>query len=119
MRGTDAAVAPGSRTSRIELIERLWQVAETQVRAHEARLRGLAVQEAAAEPQAKALATLARTLKELIDLDAAARAGSEDDDAHDGDRDSAMADLDSLRAELARRLDGLAGAAAPFGPRGA
>jgi hypothetical protein len=119
MRENDAAVAGGSKTSRVELIERLWQAAEAQVRAHETRLKGLAVQEAAAEPQAKALATLARTLKELIDLDAAARAASEEDDPHDADPDGAMADLDSLRTELARRLDGLVGGSAPVGPGGA
>ncbi len=91
----------------VALVGRLWQAAEAQVRAHEARLKALPPDDLANEAHAKSLATLARTIKELIDLHAAAleaeRASSEGDD--DGSRpDAAMESLSSLRAELARKL---------------
>jgi len=54
---------------------------------------------------------LARTIRELIDLDSAAievdRALEDQDSPHDLNPDSALSDLDSLREELARRLGGL------------
>lgn len=98
------------RTGRIELVDRLWQAAEAQVAAHEARLRGLAPGDAATEAHAKALATLARTLKELIELEAAAleaERAEEDEHSDDADPDAALDSLEALRAELARRLAGL------------
>ncbi|MCU0885018.1 MAG: hypothetical protein MUC44_08720 [Beijerinckiaceae bacterium] len=99
------------RASRVDLVERLWAAAEAQIGAHEARLKGLGPGEAASEAHAKALATLARTIRELIDLDGAAievdRALEDQDNPHDLNPDSALADLASLREELARRLEGL------------
>ena len=99
------------RASRVDLVERLWAAAETQVIAHEARLKGLGVGEAGSEAHAKSLATLARTIKELIELDTAAmdvdRALEDRDNPHDCDPDVALHDLASLREELARRLEGL------------
>jgi hypothetical protein len=99
------------RASRVDLVERLWAAAEAQVGAHEARLKGLGPGEAASEAHAKALATLARTIRELIDLDGAAievdRALEDQDNPHDLNPDSALTDLASLREELARRLEGL------------
>jgi hypothetical protein len=89
-------------------VDRLWLAAEVQVRAHEARLKGLGGQTAGAEAEAKSLATLARTLKELIELDNAAQAADrEDDNPNDHTPDGALSDIASLRSELARRLDGL------------
>lgn len=98
------------RTGRIELVDRLWQAAEAQVAAHEARLRGLAPGDAATEAHAKALATLARTLKELIELEAAAleaERAAEDGHPDDANPDAALDSLEALREELARRLAGL------------
>ncbi len=99
------------RASRVVLVERLWTAADMQIRAHEARLKDLAPGEAASEAHAKSLATLARTIKELIEMDAAAididRALEDAGVSHERDPDSALADLSSLREELARRLDGL------------
>jgi hypothetical protein len=114
-----AADAAMPRASRVDLVERLWTAAEMQVRAHEARLKGLVPGEAASEAHAKSLATLARTIKELIEMDGAAididRALEDAGNPHERDPDSALADLASLREELARRLDGLeAGHAGPL-----
>lgn len=103
-----AVEAGGVRTKRLDLVERLWQAAETQVAAHEARLRGLAPGDAAGEAHAKALSTLARTLKELIELEAVAvEAEREDENPNDASPDGAMDSLEALRTELARRLAGL------------
>ncbi len=41
------------RASRVDLVERLWTAAELQIKAHEARLKGLAAAEAASEAHAK------------------------------------------------------------------
>lgn len=107
-------------SARAALVARLWRAAHVQVRAHETRLKGLEPADAGTEAQAKALATLARTVRDLIELDMAARRAAQSMDAEgtaDGemqatsegapDRDSALTDLGSLRAELARRLEGL------------
>jgi hypothetical protein len=111
--------APVTRASRVDLVERLWAAAEAQVKAHEARLKGLGPGEVGAEAQAKSLATLARTIKELIELDGAAieidRALEDQDNPHGSGPDGAYLTLDSLREELARKLEGLA----PEPPRGA
>jgi hypothetical protein len=112
-----------ARASRVDLVERLWTAASRQVEAHEARLTGLAPAEAASEGHAKALATLARTIKELIDMDAAAiavdRALEDEDNPHDRDPDAAMASLASLREALARRMGLLAEPGAGELPGGA
>lgn len=100
-----------SRASRVDLVERLWAAAEAQVRAHEARLKGLGPGEAGSEAQAKSLATLARTIKELIEMDTAAievdRALEDADNPHELEPGTALSDLASLREELARRLEGI------------
>ncbi len=109
------ADAAQPRMSRTELVERLWAAAETQVLAHETRLKGLgpgdATSDKLSEVHAKSLATLAKTIKELIDMDTAAiavdRALEEGDNPHELDPDSALSDLASLREELARRLEGI------------
>ncbi len=100
----------GLRVSRVELVDRLWQAAEAQVAAHEARLKALAPTDAATEVHAKALATLARTMKELIELEAAAleaERAQADGTLNDAAPDAALASLDALRSELARRLAAL------------
>jgi hypothetical protein len=107
-------VAGGSvvlRACRVDLVERLWAAAETQIKAHEARLKGLGPGEAGSEAHAKSLATLARTIKELIDMDTAAievdRALEDADNPHELEPGTALSDLASLREELARRLEGI------------
>ncbi|MGL4440977.1 MAG: hypothetical protein ACRCUE_17085 [Bosea sp. (in: a-proteobacteria)] len=97
-----------ARASRIDLVERLWAAADAQVKAHEVRLKGLGPGEAGSEAQAKSLATLARTIKELIDMDTAAievdRALEDADNPHDTSPEHALADLASLREALARQM---------------
>jgi hypothetical protein len=105
--GGKAVEATGASASRIDLVDRLWQAAEAQVRAHEARLKALPPDDLATEAHAKSLATLARTIKDLIELRAAALEAERatDESADDGHRpDAAMESLEALRAELARKL---------------
>lgn len=52
------------KVNRIDLVERLSPAARTQVAAHEARLKLLEPSDATSEGHAKALATLARTLRQ-------------------------------------------------------
>jgi hypothetical protein len=109
------------RASRVDLVDRLWQSAEAQVRAHECKLKALGPGEAGSEAHAKALATLARTIRELIELDAAAadaeREAAGEGECNDADPDAALASLSALREELARRLDAIepGGEAGPAG----
>jgi hypothetical protein len=70
--GERACMPVPHRASRVDLVERLWQAAEAQVSAHEARLKALPPEDLASEAHAKSLATLARTIKDLIELHAAA-----------------------------------------------
>jgi hypothetical protein len=106
-RHVEPAAGIVSAGARVALVERLWQAAEAQVRAHEARLKALPPDDLATEAHAKALATLARTIKELIDTHAAAleaeRAETESA-ADEPGPDAAMENLATLRAELARRM---------------
>lgn len=93
--------------SRKALVNRLWRAARRQLDAHEAHLDGLPDGNAASESEAKALATLARTVRELIALDASTttRQGRTTDDADPSDGPRYAAEL---RRELARRLEALA-----------
>lgn len=107
---TPAPVAAAKRprtASRRSVVSRLWRAASRQLDAHEAHLDDLPASAAASEADAKALATLARTVRELVALDASTVAGegrkTDDRDAADGLRYAA-----ELRKELARRLDALA-----------
>ncbi|MDI4657342.1 terminase gpP N-terminus-related DNA-binding protein [Xanthobacter autotrophicus] len=108
--------APGARRvapGRGHLLARLWRAAERQLDEIEQRLASAVSPEAAAaaspprpaadaEKDARALAVLARTLRELSALEAEAQKSrkvkAEDD---------AVRDLDTFRRELARRLDRL------------
>jgi hypothetical protein len=88
---------------RQSFIARLWRAAEKQVRDIERRL-GEAGQEAGdRERDARTLAVLVRTLRELAAFDEAAPqqpAVTEDDDP-------VPTDIDEFRRELARRIDAL------------
>jgi hypothetical protein len=108
----DAPALPAGRRSRVPagrktVVNKLWSAARRQLAAHEARLDGLAPGAAASESEAKALAILARTVRELVALEAStstqATKASDDLTAAAG-----LEQLAGLRAELARRLDELA-----------
>lgn len=110
-------LTPGPRAAaaaRGHLLGRLWRAAERQLDEIEQRLHAGDAEAAPrlpadAEKDARALAVLARTLRELAALEADAhktRKARADDDT--------VRDLDAFRRELARRLDRLrAGGAGP------
>ncbi|WP_152544179.1 hypothetical protein [Afipia sp. NBIMC_P1-C2] len=68
------------------------------------------------ESRARVLASLARTLKEVMRLREQER--GTDDNAKAADDDAVPRDLDEFRRELSRRLEGLVESAAPVSDRG-
>lgn len=106
---------------RKQVITELWRAAKTQLASHEAHLAELSAGKPASEADAKTLATLARTVRELVALDSAAagQGGKTDDDLSPAD---GLRRVEELRSELARRLAGLAaedpGADRPASPSG-
>lgn len=108
----DAPALPTAKARRLPVgrkavVTKLWRAAKRQLDAHEARLDELPKGAAASEADAKALAVLARTVRELVALEAATATrenkATDDADPADGLRYAA-----ELRKELARRLDALA-----------
>jgi hypothetical protein len=85
--------------SRVSLIQRLWRTAERQVRDIEDRLR-LQLQDAGErERDARVMAIVVRTLRDLRALDKAEEeAAAENDDT---------GNIDDFRRELARKIDGI------------
>lgn len=102
-------VAKGKRLSvgRKAVVTRLWRAAQRQLDAHEARLDELPKGAAASESEAKALAVLARTVRELVALDAASP-GREDKSNDELSPAAGLRHVAELRKELARRLEVLA-----------
>ncbi len=102
-------VAKGKRLSvaRKAVVTRLWRAAQRQLDAHEARLDELPKGAAASECEAKALAVLARTVRELVALDAASP-GREDKSNDELSPAAGLRHVAELRKELARRLEVLA-----------
>jgi hypothetical protein len=84
---------------RLSLIKRLWRTAERQVRDIEDRVR-LQLQDASErERDARVLAIVVRTLRDLHALDTAEeKASLENDDS---------GNIDDFRRELARKIDGI------------
>ncbi|WP_332681456.1 hypothetical protein [Bosea sp. (in: a-proteobacteria)] len=121
----DAPVLPAAKgrrapVARKQMVTRLWRAAKAQLDAHEAHLAELPAGKAASETDAKTLATLARTVRELLALDAttAGQGGKPEDDVTPAD---GLRRLAGVRQELACRLAGLAAeeaAAAAAAPAG-
>ena len=88
------------------VIGKLWKAAQTQLEAHEAHLAELPAGAAASEADAKTLATLARTVRELVALDSAAagEGGKSEDEPSPAE---GLRRVDELRRELARRMERL------------
>lgn len=88
---------------RAALVRRMWSAADHQVREIEQRLRDDAPVPDDRERDARVLSVLAKTLRELSELDAnnPDRENSPDDD------DAVPRDLDELRRSLARKLEAL------------
>ncbi len=103
-----------ARQRRLSLAERIWRAAEAQVCEIEARMVALDTGPGEAERDARALAVLARVLRELAVLETDGKAGktAETRDAPPAapaDEDARARDIDTFRRELARRLDALRG----------
>ncbi len=95
--GQDSAVPP----ERIALAARIQAAAEREIAAVERLLAALGASDPAeTESSARTLASLARTLRELVHLDVVPPASKPDDE-------ELPRDLDELRRTLAQRLDQL------------
>lgn len=108
----DAPVLPAAKgrrlpASRKVVVDKLWRAAKRQLVAHEAHLDELPKGAAASESDAKALATLARTVRELVALEAATTT-QEGKSADDLSPAAGLRHVAELRKELARRLEILA-----------
>lgn len=98
---------PARSGGRKAVIGKLWKAAQTQLEAHEAHLAELPAGTAASETDAKTLATLARTVRELVALDSAAagEGGKSEDEPSPAE---GLRRVEELRSELGRRLAALA-----------
>ncbi|WP_164985878.1 hypothetical protein [Bosea sp. Tri-44] len=101
-----AAKRKSAPRGRKAVIGKLWKAAQTQLEAHEAHLAELPAGAAASEADAKTLATLARTVRELVALDSTAvgEGGKSEDDPSPAE---GLRRVDELRRELARRMERL------------
>ena len=97
-----ARAAPGGK--RAMLVKRMWRTAELQVRDIEQRLKHAMPEPLERERDARVLAVLAKTLRELSALDE-----SEQDNQTivPEDDDPVPRDIDEFRRELARRIHAL------------
>jgi len=84
---------------RVTLVTRLWRAAEVQVHDIEDRLMRAAQPPDEREKDARTLAVLVKTLRELSALDDAEGQSETQDD------DDSPRDIDEFRRELARRMD--------------
>jgi len=99
--------------ARAQLVDRLWRTASKQVRDIEKRLR-LDQEPDARERDARMLATMVKTLRELRALDAARTEQEPSEDEHGPDN------LDDFRRDLARKIDAIVAGrrASPAGDAG-
>lgn len=91
---------------RVSLVARLWRTAERQVRDIEARLAREQQKPTEREQDARVLAVLVRTLRELTSLDAAR--AQEKPDGGEANDECDIRDIDEFRRDLARRMDEIA-----------
>ncbi|NWG25924.1 MAG: hypothetical protein HXY30_16170 [Pseudorhodoplanes sp.] len=94
------------RDDRVALVGRMMIAAEAQVREIEARLAGEGAPPDRAR-DARTLAVLARTMRELIAVDSLRRGGDQRVKKQERHDDPVPRDVDELRRRLARRLDEL------------
>ena len=104
---TPALNKPRLPVGRKAVVDKLWRAAKRQLVAHEAHLDELPAGAAASEADAKALATLARTVRELVALEAATT-GRDDTNTDGLSAEEGLRHVAELRKDLARRLDALA-----------
>jgi hypothetical protein len=108
----DAPAMPAAKRKRLPVgrkgvVDKLWRAAKRQLVAHEAHLDELPAGAAASESDAKALATLARTVRELVALEAATT-GRDDTTTDGSSAEEGLRHVAELRKDLARRLDAIA-----------
>jgi hypothetical protein len=94
---------------RVALVRRMWRAAEAQVRDIEDRLQGHRQQPDDRERDARMLAVLVKTLRELSSLDDNARAGAPTMTAPPDQDDDIPRDIEEFRRELARRIHAFVG----------
>ncbi|MCU4182249.1 hypothetical protein [Bosea sp. BH3] len=94
-------------TSRKGVVSQLWRAAKRQLDTHEEHLADLPKGAAASEADAKALATLARTVRELVAIEEpqGGRRERQTDELSPAD---GLRHVAQLRQDLARRLEALA-----------
>ena len=93
--------------SRKSVVGQLWRAAKRQIDSHEEHLADLPKGTTASEADAKALAVLARTVRELVAIEEppATRKGKHTDESSAADD---LRHVAQLRQDLARRLEALA-----------
>ncbi len=104
---TPAAKPKAKPTNRKAVVSQLWRAAKRQLDTHEEHLADLPSGAAASEADAKALATLARTVRELVAIEEpqTARREKQTDELSPAE---GLRHVAQLRQELARRLEALA-----------
>jgi hypothetical protein len=116
-----AAVPPPGETPAGSMVERVSNAIERELSKIEHIVgnpsRLYPAQRIETESRARVLASLARTLKEVMRLRDQER-GAGDDTTKAADDDAVPRDLDEFRRELSRRLEGLVESAAPVSDRG-
>jgi hypothetical protein len=106
-RGDAAAIGMSRESARDALIGKLWRAAEKRAVAIEQRISAAAEDDIeGVERDAKVLASLARTMRELIVLEQAADASKAGQAGRDED-DEPPRDIDAFRDALADRLESL------------
>jgi hypothetical protein len=93
-----------SADSRRQLVAKLWGAAERQVDEIEQRLKGVGQESSERERDARALAVLVKTLRELVAFDEAHPAAATRTKPVDDDESR---DMDEFRRELARKMDAI------------
>ncbi|MFC7399675.1 hypothetical protein ACFQU1_20905 [Chelatococcus sp. GCM10030263] len=96
------AESPTPSGDRGALVSRLWHTAEAQLREVARHLKDGVAEPSEREKDARTLAVLVKTLRELIALEAERQAG-----AAPSEEESDVRDLDDFRRELAERIDRL------------
>jgi hypothetical protein len=94
--------------SRGALIARMWRTAEKQVGEIEDRLKAAGLELAERESNARTLAVVARTLRELSAVDEAEKARGKEA-SKDNNDDAPPRNIDELRRSLARKLEAFVG----------
>ena len=108
----------GRGGNRVALAARMWRTAEWQVEEIEQRLRAAGLDPAEREGNARTLATLARTLRELAAFDETQQSRERRTQNKADDDDHPPRNIDQFRHEVARRLEALLASRADAGGDG-